>query len=72
MLVEAECYNPGCPGREWLDDETPIGHKFLASKVPPTMTDPGFVEGTCDLCGEENFEYEYLTKDDIEERKYNL
>ncbi len=72
MLVEIECGNESCPGREYDEDEgRETGHKYLAEEVPPTRYDPGYIEGSCPLCGEETTEYEVerLTKEDIEEMR---
>jgi hypothetical protein len=68
-LVEITCYNTDCPGYEYdTDTMLSTGHTFIATEVPATHNDPGYIEGTCPKCGEltEQYEVEQLSKYDLD------
>lgn len=68
-LVEILCTNPDCPGYEGKDECGVVtGHSYLADEIPATHVDPGYIKGSCDLCGEESdtYDVERLSPWDIE------
>ena len=73
-LVYLTCTNPDCPEYECDEDGVVTGHKFIAKDIPATRIDPGYIEGACDLCGEESQDYEVerLTQFDIDCLRYNI